>query len=81
MNNKEKIAFFKGEEKRLTEKAKQYAKEGFTDSARATMRLATGVKNQRASAMLANLKEKQLFRAALKAGKLEFVVVGRKAQA
>ena len=80
MNNKEKIAFLKGEEKRLTEKAKQYAKEGFTDSARATMRLATGVKNQRASAMLANLKEKQLFRAALKAGKLEFVVVGRKAQ-
>ena len=31
-------------------------------------------------AMLAKLNEKQLFRAALKAGKLEFVVVGRKAQ-
>tara|TARA_R110000868_G_scaffold331919_1_gene592898 strand:- start:729 stop:974 length:246 start_codon:yes stop_codon:yes gene_type:complete len=80
MNNKEKIAFLKGEEKRLTEKAKQYAREGFTDSARATMRLATGVKNDRASAMLARLNEKELFRAAVKAGKLEFVVVGRKAQ-
>jgi len=80
MNNKEKIAFLKGEEKRLTEKAKQYAKEGFTDSARATMRLATGVKNQRASAMLAKLNEKQIFRAALKAGKLEFVAVGERAK-
>ena len=29
---------------------------------------------------LAKLNEKQLFRAALRAGKLEFVVVGRKAQ-
>ena len=80
MNNKEKIAFFKGEEKRLTEKAKQYAKEGFTDSARATMRLATGVKNQRAQAMLAKLKEKELFRAAVKAGKLQFIVVDGKAK-
>jgi len=80
MNNKEKIAFLKGEEKRLTEKAKQYAREGFTDSAHATMRLATGVKNDRAQAMLAKLNEKELFRAAVKAGKLEFVVVGRKAQ-
>ncbi len=44
MSNEEKIAFFKGEEKRLTDKAKQYAKEGFIDSARATMRLVTGVK-------------------------------------
>jgi len=44
MNIQEKIAFFKGEEKRLTEKAKQYAKEGFIDSARATMGLVTGVK-------------------------------------
>jgi hypothetical protein len=44
MNNKEKIAFFKGEEKRLIEKAKQYAKEGFIGSARATMGLVTGVK-------------------------------------
>jgi phosphoglycolate phosphatase-like HAD superfamily hydrolase len=40
----EKIAFFKSEEKRLTEKAKQYAKKGSIDSARATMRLVTGVK-------------------------------------
>ena len=29
---------------------------------------------------LARLNEKQIFKAALKAGKLEFVVVGRKAQ-
>tara|TARA_R110000803_G_scaffold21993_2_gene54903 strand:+ start:751 stop:888 length:138 start_codon:yes stop_codon:yes gene_type:complete len=36
--------------------------------------------HKRMRAMLAKLNEKQLFRAALKAGKLEFVVVGRKAQ-
>ena len=80
MSNEEKIAFLKGEEKRLTEKAKQYAKEGFTDSARATMRLATGAKNQRAQAMLAKFKEKELFRAAVKAGKLQFVIVDGKAR-
>ena len=80
MSNEEKIAFLKGEEKRLTEKAKQYAREGFTDSARATMRLATGVKNQRASAMLAKFKEKELFRAAVKAGKLQFVIIDGKAK-
>lgn len=44
MKNEEKIAFFKGEERRLTEKAKQYAKKGSIDSARATMGLVTGVK-------------------------------------
>ena len=80
MNNQEKIAFLKGEEKRLTEKAKQYAKEGFTDSARATMRLAAGVKNERAQTMLAKFKEKELFRAAVKAGKLQFVIVDGKAK-
>tara|TARA_R110000737_G_scaffold26683_1_gene45464 strand:- start:400 stop:504 length:105 start_codon:yes stop_codon:yes gene_type:complete len=31
-------------------------------------------------AVLAKLNKKQIFRAALKAGKLEFVVVGRKAK-
>tara|TARA_Y100000114_G_scaffold20908_1_gene16804 strand:- start:498 stop:665 length:168 start_codon:yes stop_codon:yes gene_type:complete len=46
MSNEEKIAFFKDEEKRLTNKAKQYAKEGRIDSARATMGLVTGVKKQ-----------------------------------
>ena len=80
MNNQEKIAFLKGEEKRLTEKAKQYAKEGFTDSARATMRLAAGVKNERAQTMLAKFKEKELFRAAVKAGKLQFVIIDGKAK-
>ena len=44
MNIQEKITFFKGEERRLTKKAKQYAKTGFIDLARATMRLVTGVK-------------------------------------
>jgi hypothetical protein len=45
------------------------------------MRLATGVtKNQRAQAMLAKFKEKELFRAALKAGKLQFVIVDGKAK-
>tara|TARA_R110002153_G_scaffold8139_2_gene35433 strand:+ start:543 stop:680 length:138 start_codon:yes stop_codon:yes gene_type:complete len=37
-------------------------------------------KNQRAQAMLAKLNEKELFRAALKAGKLQFVVVDGKAK-
>ena len=32
-------------------------------------------KNERARAMLAKFKEKELFRAALKAGKLQFVIV------
>ena len=36
--------------------------------------------HKRMRAMLAKLNEKQIFRAALKAGKLEFVVVGRKAK-
>jgi|DEB0MinimDraft_3_1074331.scaffolds.fasta_scaffold621968_1 hypothetical protein len=44
MNIQEKITFFKGEERRLTKKAQQYAKEGFIGSARATMGLVTGVK-------------------------------------
>jgi hypothetical protein len=37
-------------------------------------------KNERASAMLAKFKEKELFRAALKAGKLQFVAVDGKAK-
>jgi len=37
-------------------------------------------KNERARAMLAKFKEKELFRAALKAGKLQFVVVDGKAK-
>ena len=36
--------------------------------------------HKRMRAMLAKLNEKQIFRVALKAGKLEFVVVGRKAK-
>jgi len=36
--------------------------------------------HKRMRAMLAKLNEKQIFKAALKAGKLEFVVVGGKAQ-
>ena len=36
--------------------------------------------HKRMRAMLAKLNKKQIFRAALKAGKLEFVVVGRKAK-
>ena len=36
--------------------------------------------HKRMQETIAKLNEKQLFRAALKAGKLEFVVVGRKAQ-
>jgi hypothetical protein len=36
--------------------------------------------HKRMRTMLAKLNEKQIFKAALKAGKLEFVVVGRKAQ-
>ena len=36
--------------------------------------------HKRMRAMLAKLNEKQIFRAALKAGKLEFVVIGRKAK-
>jgi len=37
-------------------------------------------KTERARAILAKFKEKELFRAAVKAGKLQFVVVGRKAK-
>jgi hypothetical protein len=37
-------------------------------------------KNERARAMLAKFKEKELFRAAVKAGKLQFVVVDGKAK-
>ena len=37
-------------------------------------------KDGRARAMLAKFKEKELFRAALKTGKLEFVVVDGKAK-
>jgi len=37
-------------------------------------------KNERARAMLAKLNEKELFRAAVKAGKLQFVVVDGKAK-
>ncbi len=37
-------------------------------------------KNERARAMLAKLKEKELFRAAVKTGKLQFVVVDGKAK-
>ena len=37
-------------------------------------------KNERARAMLAKLKEKELFRAAVKAGKLQFVVMDGKAR-
>tara|TARA_R110001606_G_scaffold51868_1_gene128679 strand:- start:93 stop:230 length:138 start_codon:yes stop_codon:yes gene_type:complete len=36
--------------------------------------------HKRMQETLAKLNEKQIFRAALKAGKLEFVVIGRKAQ-
>jgi hypothetical protein len=36
--------------------------------------------HKRMRAMIAKLNEKQIFRAALKAGKLEFVVVDGKAQ-
>tara|TARA_R110001599_G_scaffold266600_1_gene467447 strand:+ start:107 stop:244 length:138 start_codon:yes stop_codon:yes gene_type:complete len=36
--------------------------------------------HKRMQKTLARLNEKQIFKAALKAGKLEFVVVGRKAQ-
>jgi hypothetical protein len=37
-------------------------------------------KNERARAILAKFKEKELFRAAVKAGKLQFVVVDGKAK-
>jgi len=37
-------------------------------------------KNERARAMLARLNEKELFRAAVKAGKLQFVIVDGKAK-
>jgi len=37
-------------------------------------------KNERARAILAKFKEKELFRAALKAGKLQFVIVDGKAK-
>ena len=37
-------------------------------------------KNERASAMLAKFKEKELFRAAVKAGKLQFVIVDGEAK-
>ena len=37
-------------------------------------------KNERASAMIAKFKKKELFRAALKAGKLQFVIVDEKAK-
>ena len=37
-------------------------------------------KNERARAMLAKFKKKELFRAAVKAGKLQFVVVNGKAK-
>ena len=37
-------------------------------------------KNQRAQAMLAKLNEKELFRAAVKTGKLEFIIVDGKAK-
>ena len=37
-------------------------------------------KNERARAMLAKLKEKELFRAAVKAGKLKFVVMDGRAK-
>jgi len=40
----------------------------------------TEEKNERARAMLAKFKEKELFRAALKAGKLQFVIVDGKAK-
>jgi len=40
----------------------------------------TEEKNERARAMLAKFKEKELFRAALKAGKLQFVSVDGKAK-
>ena len=37
-------------------------------------------KNERARAMLAKFKEKELFRAAVKASKLQFVIVDGKAK-
>ena len=37
-------------------------------------------KNERAHAMLAKFKEKELFRAAVRAGKLQFVIVDGKAK-
>ena len=37
-------------------------------------------KNERMEKILAKFKEKELFRAALKAGKLQFVIVGGKAK-
>ena len=37
-------------------------------------------KNERARAMLAKFKEKELFRAAVKAGKLQFVIIDGKAK-
>ena len=40
----------------------------------------TEEKNERARAILAKFKEKELFRAALKAGKLQFVIVDGKAK-
>ena len=53
MNTQEKIAFFEGEEKRLEDKAKQCVAKGLVDSARMTIRLATGIKKT-----LANLRSK-----------------------
>jgi hypothetical protein len=44
MTIQEKITFFEGEEKRLTEKAQGYARKGHINSAKATMSLVTGVK-------------------------------------
>ena len=44
MTIQEKIIYFEGEEKRLTEKAQGYARKGRINSAKATMSMATGVK-------------------------------------